>query len=251
MYPTLFKIGPIGVDAYYPLIAAAFAVFLWLARRRAAQVGLPAGWVTAACVWTFLGGMAGAYLGYFAFFWDYYRQFPEEILKLHKAGMASSTGYPLALLTLFLYTCRSWRPFWPAADLLMPAGALGEAIARVGCFLTGCCVGTPSALPWAVIFPGEAVRRHPTQLYESAAMLILFLYLKGIERRSPPAGTVSFTAFILYGALRILLDPARVDSRPGPLGVAWDQWVGLAVMAWGIAGLWRVRCTRSSSGSAR
>lgn len=251
MYPILFEIGPFKSEAYYPLIAAAFAVFLFLARRRARQLGWPASQVTAACGWAFLGGMIGAYVGYFAFFWDYYRQFPDEILKLHKAGMASSTGYPLALLALFLYTRRIRRPFWAMADLIMPLGALGEAIARVGCFLTGCCSGTPSALPWAVIFPGEAIRRHPTQLYESVAMLLLFFTLKGIERRGPPAGTVSFTAFVLYGALRILLDPVRVDSRPGPFGVAWDPWVGLAVMVWGVVGLWRVRCTRSSSGSAR
>ncbi len=246
MCPTL-KIGPLRLDTYYPLIALAFVVFLLLARRRAAHLGRPVGWVTAACCWAFVGGMVGAYAGYFAFYWDYYRQFPEEIWKLHKAGMASSTGYPLALLTLFHYMRRSRRSFWPMLDLLIPPGALGEAIARVGCFLSGCCAGVASSLPWAVIFPGETVRRHPTQLYESAAMLLLFLYLKGLERRNPRAGVVSFTAFICYGALRILLDPLRLDSRPGPLGVAWDPWVGIVVMAWGILGLWRIRCTRSSS----
>ena len=50
--------------------------------------------------------------------------------------------------------------------------AVGVAVGRVGCFLSGLddfTHGTPTALPWAHDF-GDGVPRHPVQLYETAAM---------------------------------------------------------------------------------
>jgi phosphatidylglycerol:prolipoprotein diacylglycerol transferase len=50
--------------------------------------------------------------------------------------------------------------------------AVGVAVGRVGCFLSGLddfTYGTPTGLPWAHDF-GDGVPRHPVQLYESAAM---------------------------------------------------------------------------------
>src|SRR5258705_1530037 len=50
--------------------------------------------------------------------------------------------------------------------------AVGVAVGRVGCFLSGLddfTHGTPTSLPWRTDF-GDGVLRHPVQLYESAAM---------------------------------------------------------------------------------
>ena len=50
--------------------------------------------------------------------------------------------------------------------------ALGVAVGRIGCFLSGLddfTHGTPTTLPWAHDF-GDGIPRHPVQLYESAAM---------------------------------------------------------------------------------
>ena len=50
--------------------------------------------------------------------------------------------------------------------------AVGVAVGRIGCFLSGLddfTHGAPTALPWAHDF-GDGVPRHPVQLYESAAM---------------------------------------------------------------------------------
>lgn len=60
-------------------------------------------------------------------------------------------------------------------DLYAIPLALGIAIGRVGCFLTGLSdntFGTPSRLPWAINF-GDGIPRHPTQLYEIAFLLAL------------------------------------------------------------------------------
>ena len=66
-------------------------------------------------------------------------------------------------------------------DLYALPLALGIAIGRIGCFLTGLpdnTYGTASSLSWAINF-GDGIPRHPTQLYETAFLLLLipFLYL--------------------------------------------------------------------------
>jgi len=70
-------------------------------------------------------------------------------------------------------------------DLYAVPLAVGIAIGRIGCFLTGLAdntYGTPTRLPWAVNF-GDGVPRHPTQLYEIAFLLLLIPLLYHILRR--------------------------------------------------------------------
>lgn len=60
-------------------------------------------------------------------------------------------------------------------DLYAIPLALGIAIGRIGCFLTGLAdntYGTPTNLLWAVDF-GDGIPRHPTQLYEIVFLLLL------------------------------------------------------------------------------
>ena len=60
-------------------------------------------------------------------------------------------------------------------DLFAIPLALGIAIGRLGCFLTGLSdntYGSATTLPWGVDF-GDGVRRHPTQLYEAAFLFLL------------------------------------------------------------------------------
>jgi phosphatidylglycerol---prolipoprotein diacylglyceryl transferase len=60
-------------------------------------------------------------------------------------------------------------------DLYAIPLAIGIAIGRIGCFLTGLSdntYGTPTNLPWAVNF-GDGIPRHPTQLYEIIFLLAL------------------------------------------------------------------------------
>jgi prolipoprotein diacylglyceryltransferase len=68
-------------------------------------------------------------------------------------------------------------------DLFALPLAIGIAIGRIGCFLAGTEDGTygnPTGLPWGVDL-GDGVRRHPVQLYEIAAMLMLAIFLRRVH----------------------------------------------------------------------
>ena len=84
--------------------------------------------------------------------------------------------------------------------------ALGIAVGRLGCYLAGLpdfTYGTPTDLPWGVDF-GDGVRRHPVQLYESAAMLLfLGAYLFAIARGNRFVLRQGFYLFVgWYGVQR-------------------------------------------------
>ena len=62
--------------------------------------------------------------------------------------------------------------------VFVPAFATSIMIGRIGCYLTGLSDythGVETTLPWGHDF-GDGVRRHPVQLYESAAMAGFLVY---------------------------------------------------------------------------
>ena len=73
--------------------------------------------------------------------------------------------------------------------------ALGYAIGRIGCQLSGDGdYGIASSLPWAMAYPDGTVPTttevHPTPVYETLAMGLIALYLWRIRDRVSPATSV-------------------------------------------------------------
>lgn len=134
-------------------------------------------------------------------------------------------------------------------DLFAIPLAVGIAIGRIGCFLAGIeddTFGIPTSLPWGVNL-GDGVRRHPVQLYEIAAMLILALLLNRVR---PPrfAEGDRFRVFVLaYFSWRLLVD----FLKPGVpfAGLTALQWTCVAAIAWYTPDLWRMISGASKSKS--
>lgn len=93
---------------------------------------------------------------------------------------------------------------------------LAHAIGRIGCFFAGCCYGKPTNLFWGVIFPKGSLpyahyaelKIHPTQLYESFFLFLLFFSMSKIK------SNYHFVLYgISYGVFRFLIELLRSDSR--------------------------------------
>jgi phosphatidylglycerol:prolipoprotein diacylglycerol transferase len=123
--------------------------------------------------------------------------------------------------------------------------ALGIAVGRLGCFLAGLpdmTYGTETSLPWAVDF-GDGIRRHPVQLYESAAMLaFLAFYIAALGQRAAWTRTRAFYIFVLvYAAQRFVWEVLKPYPRiVGPL----DLFQLLALAMIGYALLFDARARR-------
>jgi phosphatidylglycerol---prolipoprotein diacylglyceryl transferase len=93
------------------------------------------------------------------------------------------------------------------AVLVLPL-AIGIAIGRWGCFLTGLpdyTYGVETTRPWGVDF-GDNLSRHPVQLYESFSMTIFAAVAFRLLRRQPAWFRANgfYLFVIIYGAQRFL-----------------------------------------------
>ena len=126
----------------------------------------------------------------------------------------------------------------PTGDLFAVPLAIGIAIGRVGCFLTGLADGTygsRTSLPWGVDL-GDGILRHPTALYESLFLIGLAALLCRVARRAPRGMT--FKLFMAaYLSFRLVIDTLKPGLRIG-LGMTTIQWAcaaGLAYYGWWLS----------------
>ncbi|HEX2065279.1 MAG TPA: prolipoprotein diacylglyceryl transferase family protein, partial [Candidatus Thermoplasmatota archaeon] len=113
-------------------------------------------------------------------------------------------------------------------DLYALPLAVGIAVGRIGCFLTGLgdrTYGVATALPWGVDF-GDGVHRHPTPLYELAFLAVLALLLWR-RMRHPWAEGHLFRLFMAsYLGWRLLVGFIQPDATL--LGLSAIQWACVA-----------------------
>jgi hypothetical protein len=229
---------------YNTLYATGFAVVFGLAAWQGWRRGwAPLPWLAllAACV---AGGIAGSKLLFFD-------------LGAHGAGektiLGGMTGGVLALLAVqrFLHAPAA------ASHVLAPAALLGFATGRLGCFLAGCCFGTPTSLPWGVRYgagttPFEAhaaaglldpaahasLAVHPSQLYEAALALLLAAAILRWGARLRSAGGVALAVVVGYGLIRSGVQPFRhATATSYILGLQLVQWNLLLLVAAAAAAL--------------
>jgi len=115
------------------------------------------------------------------------------------------------------------------------AAAIG--VGRLACFVGGCCYGTPTQLPWGVVFPAvDYMPRHPTQLYEAAFHLIAAIALWSLQQHGLFRGQLIKLYILAYLAYRFASEFIRPEAR------LWGeltgyQWACLALAPF-FMGLW-------------
>jgi phosphatidylglycerol---prolipoprotein diacylglyceryl transferase len=82
------------------------------------------------------------------------------------------------------------------------------AVGRVGCFLSGCCRGTPHD-GWLSVTYADGIARHPAQLYEAAFQLAIGVLLMALARRRVLHGRLFALYLVAYGVYRFLSEFIR------------------------------------------
>ncbi len=211
MYPILLEIGRITVYSYGFMLALGVGVSLILIMRKARKEGIDEEAVLDLTIITVLSGLIGARLFYVFFYdWDYYRLNLLQILDFRNEGLVWYGAFILGAAAALLYMRIKRLSFWRMFDLFAPYLALGYAFGRIGCFLNGCCFGTPTTLPWGVVFPGlDLVPRHPAQLYSALLSLGLCAFLLRLYPRRRFDGQVFLAYVIGYALLRFGVEFVR------------------------------------------
>lgn len=167
-----------------------------------------------------LGTIIGARLGHVIFYdWPRYQNNWADIIKVWEGGLASHGGVLGVLFGVFLYQRYILKRFPEITligliDCMVVPAALIACLIRVGNFFNQELMGPFTTVPWAIIFGDPAdkepiVPRHPTQLYEASAYLIIFsilLFLWKTRLTALKPGVLSGLLFILIFGARILID---------------------------------------------
>ncbi|MDH3213508.1 MAG: prolipoprotein diacylglyceryl transferase [Myxococcales bacterium] len=235
MYPELFRIGDFSISTFGVMLAAAFLVGTWITARRMAEEGLDPEKATVILIYVMAGGIAGSKL-YFAADVSLREGISFTSLLFARDGITWYGGLVLATVVGAIGCRRNGIPVKTFADCTAVAGAVGQAIGRVGCFLVGDDYGAPTDLPWGVAFPRGAPPTlepvHPTQLYEIAWLLCVAALLWRRRRRSP----FLFGEYIaLNGLGRMVIEIWRVNPKVA-LDLTEPQWIGGGLVVLGVTG---------------
>jgi phosphatidylglycerol:prolipoprotein diacylglycerol transferase len=203
------------------MIAAAFLLALWVAVKEAKRKGIDPNLVSDFGIYGLIFGILGARLAYILFFdFKYYLNHPLQILAIWQGGLVLYGGIMGGILAGIWFIKRHKLKFWKFADTLTPSLILGQAIGRIGCFLSGDSYGLPTNLPWGVRFPKGSLSNlrfgqvaiHPTQIYELVLNLAIFLILWKIRKRKTFDGFLFLLYLILYSIIRFFIEFFRADS---------------------------------------
>jgi len=221
MYPEPFEfIGIHFIRSYGIMLALAFLIGILWARKRAIKAGISPDTVVDLSFVVLLASIIGSRFFYVIYHLD---EFSDNILdtinpfqggSVGISGLSMMGGVVLALLAAALFfKIKKINP-WPICDAMMPMFALGLAIARVGCFLNGCCYGLPTHDHLGLVFPADSAAGYhypglpliPTQLYSTlagAAILAIVLISEKIKKFD---GHSFWLTLGLYGLWRFTID---------------------------------------------
>ncbi len=230
MYPELFRIGNFPINTYGVFLALAFLCAILITVRLAARDGLPREKIYDLSLWMLLASLIGSKILMFLVEPEY-REDPLQLLSLDflRSGGVFYGGLLGAILAGYFLMRRYSLPWWKTADACAPGIAIGNFFGRQGCFAAGCCWGKPTSLPWGVQFSElghqitgvpTGVHLHPTQLYESFAMLIVFFFLLWLHKRRKFDGQVILLYALVYSAIRFGVEFVRGDPRGDILGLS-------------------------------
>jgi phosphatidylglycerol:prolipoprotein diacylglycerol transferase len=252
LHPTLFKLGPIEISSYGLALAVSFVAGILVAARRARKYDIDPNRVMDLGIIVAISSIVGSRFLYVIFHLDEFRGHWLDTFnpfqstgQIGIAGLTLLGGLLLAIFSGLVYLRAKKLSFLRFADVVIPSVALGILITRIGCFLNGCCYGTPTGLPWGVLFPfGSAahyhyggVNIHPAQLYSSLYGLVIFGALLLLEKHRKFDGFLFFLFLVLYGVARFLVDFVRYYESSmviGGIGLSVNQGISLGML---IAGL--------------
>jgi phosphatidylglycerol:prolipoprotein diacylglycerol transferase len=207
--PILIQIGEFSIPSYGVMLAVSFLIAILLVKRAAKHLAISPVIIENLAFYLMLGVIIGGRLLYVVFHWPQYEYDLLGIIRVWEGGMMFYGGFLGGLIASLFYLRKENLSVLLFGDLTAPAIALGEFFTRTGCFLNGCCFGTPSSLPWAVKFPEHCVAGsspvgdyalHPTQVYTSLFSIALFFFLNKRLYRQHNTGEI-FSLYLVFGGI--------------------------------------------------
>jgi phosphatidylglycerol:prolipoprotein diacylglycerol transferase len=243
MQPEI-HLGPLTLKTFGIMFALGFLGAAAVCGRRFKELGKPADWAYEMIFAGLVGGVIGARGYYLVQNWDSVKDdFFGNLFS--GSGLVWYGGALGGAIAVFIWAWRRGFLSLALLDLAATPLALGYAIGRIGCQLSGDGdYGKPSDLPWAMSYPHGTVpttdRVQPTPVYESVTMALVAWILWSLRDRVAP-GLLFALYLVLSGLERFLVEFVRRNDE-AVLGLTVPQIESLVLMVVGL--VWIVLVSR-------
>ena len=200
--PEIVNLFGISIRYYGLLFVSGLILSIYILGKIFKLENIPSGNLEKLSVYGMIGIIIGARLGHCLFYEpSYYLAHPlEMLLPIQQQpgggfkftgyqGLASHGGAIGMIIALVFYHRKTKQSILKTIDLVAVVGPLAGCFIRLGNLMNSEIIGLPTTKPWAFVFARvDNIPRHPAQLYEALAYLLIFL-----------------TLFLLYKSLRLRL----------------------------------------------
>jgi prolipoprotein diacylglyceryl transferase len=198
--PQIVQFNSFEIRYYSLLFGLGFIFGYYILERMFKREGIPVELLDKLTIYVILATIIGARLGHCIFYEpETYLRHPIKMILPFEGtpgvdfkftgfqGLASHGGAIGLLIGLYLFARKTKVPYIWILDRIAIVTALAATCIRVGNFFNSEINGIPTTLPWGVKFmrvsddfdkaAGEILAKHPAQLYEALAYLIIFFML--------------------------------------------------------------------------
>ncbi|MCW9032387.1 MAG: prolipoprotein diacylglyceryl transferase [Gammaproteobacteria bacterium] len=233
--PVLVSFGSFSLAWYGLLFATGFFLGFQIMRWIFIREKKPLNSLDKIFVYMVLGALLGARLGHVLFYDPvYYLLNPFEIIKVWEGGLASHGGTVGMLIAMYVFARQTADVsfYWILDRMTLPI-SLGSFFIRSGNFFNSEIIGTPTTVPWAIVFSRvDDLPRHPAQLYEALVYLLLFISLFFLYRKYgdklKPGFMMGILMIVIFGS-RFLIEFIKIpqESFEPILSLNMGQWLSL------------------------
>lgn len=212
---TLLDLGFYELRWYSLLFGAGFVLSYIILQRYFKKENVKEEKLEKLTIYVVVATVIGARLGHCLFYdWDYYSDHLLEIFLPFRfspefeftgfQGLASHGGAIGILVAIVLFSRNQKMNFFWVMDKLALVVPLAGFCIRMGNLMNSEIIGKPASVPWAFVFKQvDDVPRHPGQLYEAIAYLVIFFVVNAVFKR------VNKQPGYVFGLFLILLFTAR------------------------------------------
>ena len=227
--PEIFRIGSFAVRWYGLLFASSFLFGYIIMKKIFDNEGLGIEVLDRLTIYMAVGVIVGARLGHCLFYEpSYYLSNPVEILKIWHGGLASHGAAIGILIALWLFVRKERKDYTWIIDRIAIVVALSGFFIRMGNLMNSEIYGMETTVPWGFVFlrNGETVPKHPTQIYEGLAYLLIFVLLYSIYWKNKGRhiqGVLISLAMILIFTARFFIEFLKEDQVAFEAGMKYNM----------------------------
>ena len=248
MQPEIELLG-VSLKTFGLCFGLAFVASGMIVGRRLKELGKPVDWAYEMVFAALIGGLLGARLHWILGNLD---EVGSDVIGgiLGGSGLVWFGGGLGGAAGVLLWAHRKGMFNLTLLDMCSPALAMGYAIGRVGCQVSGDGdYGVATDLPWGMAYPDGVVATdevvHPTPIYETVSMALVAWWLWRSREAFRPGVLFAFY-LLLAGTERLLVEFVRRNEAV-LAGLTEAQLLSIVMMIAGSLWLWRA----SRSGGLR